>query len=207
MMVTVLLPGGGGGLRFSDDRRHGGCAAGLAVMAGMLAVVAASARVWLGRRLSLHGGDHRHRLAAQRIVAEQRPTQYRQPEQAERARQQLLRARRQLRQLASFALAEGGVQIIRCHGRDPRESSPESTTRRFTQGSPQTNGAALAGRPVNFRRLSAGQFGIGRLRIRRERRIDLGAAQQIDRHVQRLVVLRVRRNVGLRAGLPPCRRP
>src|SRR5215470_18534928 len=40
-----------------------------------------------------------------------------------------------------------------------------------------------------------------RRRRRRESRVGLDAAQEIKRHVERLVVLRIRRKVGLRAGL------
>src|ERR1043165_9867833 len=40
-----------------------------------------------------------------------------------------------------------------------------------------------------------------RLGVRRERRVGLGPAQLRQRLVERLVVLRLRRNVGLRAGI------
>src|SRR6476620_12651702 len=39
------------------------------------------------------------------------------------------------------------------------------------------------------------------LGIRRECRIDLCPAQEVERHVERLVVFGLRRNIGLRAGL------
>src|SRR5262245_63892216 len=39
------------------------------------------------------------------------------------------------------------------------------------------------------------------LRIRRIRRVLLDAADEIERGVQRLIVLRIRRDIGLRAGL------
>jgi hypothetical protein len=40
-----------------------------------------------------------------------------------------------------------------------------------------------------------------RLRVRRVGRVLLDAADEIERGVQRLVILRIRRDVGLRAGL------
>src|SRR5205807_3401438 len=64
--------------------------------------------------------------------------------------------------------------------------------------SPNANGAAK-GRPVS-ESVGCGSVGNRGLLIRREGGIDLGAAQQLVGERQRLVILRVRRDVGLRAG-------
>ena len=138
-----LQPGGGAGVdrAFGRDRRD--CNVRAARRCVMLAAVAAAGRVLAVERRP--GGDHRHRLAAERIVGEQRPAHRHQPEQAEHAGQQLRRAERQLRQLRGLLLpflAERGVQVvIRGHGPNPRESSAESSTR----DSGQVNSAYPAG--------------------------------------------------------------
>ena len=92
-----------------------------AVIAGMRGGIAGVFGFHRGRRI---GGDrdHRHRLAAERIVDEQRPAQHGKAEQTEQARQHCGAPIGSLGLGLVFVLAERGVQVIRCHGRDPRES-------------------------------------------------------------------------------------
>src|SRR5665647_3568827 len=79
--------------------------------------------------------------------------------------------------------------------------SPKSSTRRFRAGTqPETKRGDLSAAPriiAQYRCLVRNRG----LRARREGRVDLGAAQQVFGHNQRLVVLRIRRHVGLRTGL------
>src|SRR5262245_52973971 len=93
---------------------------------------------------------------------------------------------------------------------DPRESLRESSTRRFCHShvaagrkdakAPKSGGGGLSAAPANAKR-KCRSVRHGCLGIRREGRIDLGAAQKVERHVESFVVLGIGRNIGLRAGL------
>ena len=109
-----------------------------AVMARVVGAIALDSRLRRagGRRI---GRDHRHRLAAERIVHERCPAHHHQAEQAQHAGQELRRGDRQLRRLLGLVLAERRVQLIRCQGPAPRESSEESTTRVFPSPRLQSN--------------------------------------------------------------------
>ena len=76
-------------------------------------------------------GDHRHRLAAERIVDEDRPAYDQQAEQPQHAGQQCGAETGSFGQPFALVLAERGAQIVRFHGLDPRESSAEFSTRRI----------------------------------------------------------------------------
>ena len=73
--------------------RRIGRRAGRAVVAGMLLAVAVAVLLGLARRRRL-GGDHRYRLAAQRIIDEDRPGHDQQAKQTKHAGQQLWRGNR-----------------------------------------------------------------------------------------------------------------
>ena len=117
MMVTVLLLGGGGagampGIAADDGggfrrpvRRNGNAACRRRCPAA----------AWSGgRRL---GRDHRHRLAAERIVDENRPGHDGMPNSPSAPASSCGAATGSFGPSFSFVLAERGVQIIRRHGR------------------------------------------------------------------------------------------
>ena len=158
MMVTVLLPGGGVAAGNLGHRRGIGCARRRAVVTIMLLERGGGVHMCAAR--GRRGGDHRDRLAAQRIVDENSPGRDRQPEQAEQNGEHLRRVRRQLGQALLFVLAERGVEIIRCHGGRPsRIRIREFSTRGFRQ---KSNGAAIWAAPCKIvNREGCGQFGIG----------------------------------------------
>src|SRR2546429_9730002 len=64
-----------------------------------------------------------------------------------------------------------------------------------------TESIGAARRPPRGPMPTAVLVGHGSLRVRRGSRVLLGAAHEIERGVERLVVLRIRRGGGLRAGL------
>ena len=108
MMVTVRDPGGG------EGAATGSGALRRAIVAGVLfAVFGVVARGWFGSRLL--GCDDGHRLAAERILDENRPSDDHQAGQPQHTGQPLRRGSRDIRQALAFDLAEGGVQIVRCH--------------------------------------------------------------------------------------------
>src|SRR5205085_7316531 len=69
----------------------------------------------------------------------------------------------------------------------------------WTQSLPKRNGAAR--RPPRAIRYWTCLVRHGLFRVRWVGRILLGSPDQLERRLQRLVVLRIRRDVGLRAGL------
>src|SRR5262245_52072281 len=85
-------------------------------------------------------------------------------------------------------MARSFRQIVRsCESRHPCGRGAEST------------GAAR--RPPRGPMPAAGLVGHGSLRVRWVSRVLLDAAHEIECGVERLVILRIRRDVGLRAGL------
>ena len=90
---------------------------GRAVIAGVVDAVARALRLGRGAGLRLLGRDHRDRLAAERVVGEDRPGGDHDREQPKHARDQMRQRDRQLPGFLGLVLAERGVQLIRGHGR------------------------------------------------------------------------------------------
>ena len=122
------------------------------IVAGMLLAIADGSRLdrHFGERA---GGDYRLRLAAQRIVDEDRPDHHCNPNQPKHARQNLRSSAWERPRSLAPVLAEGGVQVIRYHGRNPRESSAELARDESSGVGHKRTGRPL-GRPAGIRSLN-----------------------------------------------------
>src|SRR6266478_3761467 len=99
------------------------------------------------------------------------------------------------KQVSIWRVSRGSVQWTVTSRRVP------SAGRGYPSHSLASKNPAARGRRAMLELRSRSVRERGRLRVRRERRIGPGAAQEIERHTERLIVLGVRWNVGLRPRL------